>query len=58
VDIERLAPLALAGDRLAPSPRSRAGLLFLRARDAEDLADLTQAALGRRLYDILPGDAW
>jgi hypothetical protein len=58
VDIERLAPLALAGDRLAPSPRSRAGLLFLRARDGEDLADLTRAALGRRLYDILPGDAW
>ena len=58
VDIERLAPLALAGDALAPSPRSRVGLLFLRARDAEDLADLTRAALGRRLYDILPGDAW
>lgn len=58
VDIERLTPLALAGDMLAPSPRSRAGLLFLRARDTEDLADLTQAALGRRLYEILPGDAW
>ncbi|MFM8376060.1 MAG: acetyl-CoA carboxylase biotin carboxylase subunit family protein [Phenylobacterium sp.] len=58
VDIERLAILALSGDDLAPSPRSRAGLLFLRARDALDLAGLTAAALERRLYEILPGEAW
>lgn len=58
VDIERLAILALSGDALAPSPRSRVGLLFLRARDEDDLAALATAAVERRLYEILPGDAW
>ncbi len=55
---ERMAILALSGDALAPSPRSRVGLLFLRARDAGDLAALAAAAVERRLYEILPGDAW
>ena len=58
VAIERLAILALSGDTLAPSPRSRVGLLFLNARDRADLSDLSAAALERRLYDILPADAW
>jgi hypothetical protein len=56
--VERYVSLALSGETLAPSPRSRIGLLFARARDAADLADLKAAALERRLYDILPPGAW
>ena len=56
--IERYVSLALSGETLSPSPRSRIGLLFARARDATDLAELKAAALERRLYDILPSEVW
>ena len=56
--IERYVSLALSGETLSPSPRSRIGLLFARAQSAADLAEIKAAALERRLYDILPVEAW
>ena len=58
LDIERYISLALSGEDIAPSPSSRIGLLFARAKNGEDLAAIKAAALGRRLYDIVPPEVW
>lgn len=53
VQIERFVSLALAGDPIAASPFGRIGILFARARDAEDLQGLMRATLSGALYSVL-----
>jgi biotin carboxylase len=52
VCIQRWIALSLVGDALKPSPASRVGILFCKARDEADLACLYDAALSRELYDV------
>ena len=53
VAIETFVPLALAGDRILPSPFGRIGILFARADDAPALDELMRATLGGELYRVL-----
>ena len=52
--IERWITLSLAGDNLKPSPNSRVGILFCKARDTSDLEHLYNITLDRKLYDVVP----
>jgi carbamoylphosphate synthase large subunit len=52
VRIERLVPIALAGDRIKPSPFGRIGLLFAREDSKEALDDLYACMLRRELYAV------
>jgi biotin carboxylase len=51
--IEKFLPLALAGDRMHPSPFGRIGLLFARATSSNDLRELMQTTLRGELYTVL-----
>jgi formate-dependent phosphoribosylglycinamide formyltransferase (GAR transformylase) len=51
--IERWVSLCLVGDQLKPSPASRVGILFAKARSEVGLNEIYQAALSRELYKIL-----
>jgi len=51
--IEKFLPLALAGDRMHPSPFGRIGLLFARAASGSDLKSLMQTTLRGELYTVL-----
>lgn len=53
IDIEQYVPLALAGDRIAPSPFGRIGILFARADSGAALEELMRATLGGALYTVL-----
>lgn len=53
VHIERMIPLSLTGDRLHPSPASRVGILFARARNEDDLTQLIKITLARKLYEVV-----
>ena len=53
VDIEKLVPLALAGDLIGPSPFGRIGILFARTDTRPDLDQLMQATLRGELYTVL-----
>ena len=44
---------ALAGDRIAPSPFGRVGILFARAETKPALDALMAATLGGELYSVL-----
>lgn len=57
LQVEMFVPLALAGDRIAPSPFGRIGILFARTDAGAALGDLMQAALGGELYTVLSQDA-
>lgn len=52
--VTRWVPLAVSGDAIAPSPKSRIGILFAQAASSSELLDLSQAAQQRQLYDIHP----
>ena len=51
--VKRVLPLALAGDRMHPSPFGRIGLLFARATSSNDLRELMQTTLRGELYTVL-----
>ena len=51
--LERWVPLRVTGDHLQPSPTSRIGILFARAKDENELNSLYATTLNRRLYDVL-----
>lgn len=53
LEVEKFLPLALAGDRMHPSPFGRIGLLFARAASDRDLKELMQATLRGELYTVL-----
>jgi biotin carboxylase len=53
VHIEAFVPLALAGDRVAPSPFGRIGILFAQAEAGPDLDELMRATLRGELYSVL-----
>ena len=48
--IDKLVPLALAGDTIAASPLGRIGLLFAKAESNEELNQLFETTLRRDLY--------
>ena len=48
--IDKLWPLALAGDTIAASPFGRIGLLFAKAQSKQELAQLFETTLKRGLY--------
>jgi len=52
LQIEKLLPLALAGDTVKASPFGRIALLFARARSESEFAELFEATLARRLYHL------
>ncbi|MCQ8895745.1 hypothetical protein NQT62_04720 [Limnobacter humi] len=52
--VTRWVPLAVSGDAIAPSPKSRIAILFAQAASSSELLDLSQAAQQRQLYDIHP----
>ena len=47
---ERFVPLAEAGDKVAPSPFGRMGILFAKAEDLDELDHLFSLTLDRKLY--------
>ncbi|MEO6339610.1 MAG: hypothetical protein ABIO39_06200 [Caulobacteraceae bacterium] len=53
INIEKFVPLALAGDRVPPSPFGRIGILFARADDTPALDELMRATLSGELYTVL-----
>jgi biotin carboxylase len=53
ITIEKFVPLALAGDRILPSPFGRIGILFARTDDAPALDELMRATLRGELYTVL-----
>lgn len=53
LDIEKFVPLALAGDRMHPSPFGRIGILFARAATGPDLEELMRTTLRGELYTVL-----
>lgn len=53
VHIESFVPLALAGDRIAPSPFGRIGILFARAESRSALEAMMFATLRGELYSVL-----
>lgn len=53
IDIEKFIPLALAGDRIAPSPFGRIGILFARTEAGPPLDALMRATLRGELYTVL-----
>jgi len=48
--VERWVALSLAGEMLKPSPLSRVGILFCKAKDEEELESLYRSTLTRELY--------
>lgn len=52
ITIERWIALSLVGDQLKPSPASRVGIVFAKAKDDADLECLYQKTLRRELYQI------
>ncbi|HEY1057109.1 MAG TPA: hypothetical protein VGE55_00100 [Limnobacter sp.] len=52
--VTRWVPLAVSGDDIAPSPKSRIAILFAQAASSTELLDLSLAAQQRQLYDIHP----
>ena len=52
ITIERWIALSLVGDQLKPSPASRVGIVFAKAKDDADLEFLYQKTLRRELYKI------
>ncbi|AXS80367.1 acetyl-CoA carboxylase biotin carboxylase subunit family protein [Dechloromonas sp. HYN0024] len=50
--LERMYPMALAGDALRESPFGRLSLIFVRASSATDLNDLFACTLNRELYSV------
>ena len=55
LNIERYVPLALVGDQLMPSPRSRVAIIFCAERDQQALDLLYRATLRRDLYVVSDG---
>jgi biotin carboxylase len=53
ITVERFVPLALAGDRIAPSPFGRIGILFARTDTAPALDKLMRDTLNGELYSIV-----
>ena len=53
LDVEKFIPLALAGDRMHPSPFGRIGILFARAETGRDLEELMRTTLRGELYTVL-----
>jgi biotin carboxylase len=53
LDIEKFIPLALAGDRMHPSPFGRIGILFARTDTSRDLEELMRTTLRGELYSVL-----
>jgi biotin carboxylase len=53
LEVERFVPLALAGDRIRPSPFGRIGILFARAETGAALDELMRATLAGELYTVL-----
>jgi biotin carboxylase len=53
IDVEKFVPLALAGDRVAPSPFGRIGILFARTDGAAALEELMRVTLRGELYSVL-----
>lgn len=52
ITIERWIALSLVGDQLKPSPASRVGIVFAKAKDDADLECLYQKTLHRELYEV------
>tara|TARA_B100000963_G_scaffold361016_1_gene394410 strand:+ start:1322 stop:2473 length:1152 start_codon:yes stop_codon:yes gene_type:complete len=51
--LESWVALSSAGDQLKPSPYSRVGILFARARSEADLLSLYEATIRRQLYEVV-----
>lgn len=52
VAIERWVPLCVSGDALDVAPAGRVAVIFLREQDMSGLAQLTDSALARTLYEL------
>jgi len=52
ITIERWISLSVVGDQLKPSPASRVGIIFAKAKDGADLECLYQKTLHRELYEV------
>jgi hypothetical protein len=53
INIEKFVPLALAGDRIPPSPFGRIGILFARTDSGPALNELMRTTLRGELYTVL-----
>lgn len=53
LNIEKFVPLALAGDRMGPSPFGRVGILFARTDTGQALEELMRTTLRGDLYTVL-----
>ena len=51
--LESWVALSSVGDQLKPSPDSRIGILFARARSEADLLSLYEATIRRQLYEVV-----
>lgn len=53
ITVETFVPLAMAGDRIGPSPFGRIGILFARTHTGPELDELMRTTLDGKLYAVL-----